>query len=91
MEFERYAVRIEAKEVQDREVSPRTRPFFDLLKESQPKEAKAELLWRLGLLWQRLICSSWRSPLRLFMRDQVERIIFLCVAYLYAVQQFIEH
>lgn len=48
MEFERYAVRIEAKEVQDREVSPRTRPFFDLLKESQPVY-KAELLWRLGL------------------------------------------
>lgn len=48
MQFDRYAIRIETRETRSLEASPRIKPFFDLLKESQPTY-KAELLWRLGL------------------------------------------
>jgi len=48
MQFDRYAIRIETKETRSLESSPRIKPFFDLLNESQ-LTYKAELLWRLGL------------------------------------------
>lgn len=48
MAFERYAVRIETKESQKLEASPRTKPLVDLLKSPMLAE-RGELLWRLGL------------------------------------------
>jgi lipopolysaccharide export system permease protein len=48
MEFDRYALRIETKEARGFADSPRTKPLLDLVKDSRP-EAKAELLWRLGI------------------------------------------
>nr|ALV86782.1 permease [uncultured bacterium P11N2] len=48
MEFDRYALRIETKETRNLADSPRTKPLLTLLRDPQP-EAKAELLWRVGL------------------------------------------
>jgi lipopolysaccharide export system permease protein len=48
MEFDRYALRIETKEARGFEDSPRTKPFWELVRDPQPTNL-AELLWRLGL------------------------------------------
>jgi lipopolysaccharide export system permease protein len=48
MAFDRYAIRIETKESQKLESSPRTKSLVDLLKSPTPSE-RGELLWRLGL------------------------------------------
>jgi lipopolysaccharide export system permease protein len=48
MDFDRYALRIETKEARGLEVSPRTLPVWDLIRDPKPAYL-AELLWRLGL------------------------------------------
>lgn len=48
MEFEKYAIRMEAKEARGLQDSPRTKSLLELVRNAQPAYA-AELLWRVGL------------------------------------------
>jgi lipopolysaccharide export system permease protein len=48
MDFERYFLRIETREARGFEVSPRTVPVWDLIRDPQPAYL-AELLWRIGI------------------------------------------
>lgn len=62
MEFDRYAFRIETKDLAEQDVSPRGRPMWDLI--TDPKNSHlAELLWRIGLPVTALILALLAIPL----------------------------
>lgn len=83
MEFDRYAIRIEAKESQSLDESPRIKPFFDLIKESQPVY-KAELLWRLGLPLAALNLALLAIPLSFInaRAGRTNNLFFALLAYM---------
>lgn len=71
MEFERYAVRIEAKDARLEEQTPRTRYLWELLRDGQPGYM-AEVLWRIGVPLSALILSVLAIPLA-FMNPRAGR------------------
>lgn len=83
MEFDRYALRIEAKEAAVLDVSPRGRSLLALIKD--PNRANlAEILWRVGLPIAALNLSLLAIPLG-FVNPRVGRatnLIFALLAYM---------
>lgn len=62
MEFERYAIRIEAREARGLESSAKFLPFADLMRD--PSDAnKAEILWRVGIPLAALTLALLAVPL----------------------------
>jgi len=83
MEFDRYALRIETKEARGFVDSPRTRPVWELVKDSQPSYL-AELLWRLGLPLAALNLAVLAIPLA-FVNPRAGRtsnLIFALLTYM---------
>lgn len=62
MSFERYAIRIESRELRKPSVSIRAVPTLDLLREPT-KDNRGELLWRIGLPLVALVLSLLAIPL----------------------------
>ena len=83
MEFDRYALRIETKEARGLEESPRTKPFWELVRDPQPMNL-AELLWRLGLPLAALNLAVLAIPLS-FVNPRAGRtnnLIFALLTYM---------
>ena len=62
IEFDRYRMRVETKEVRGTERTPRTMTTAELLTSSEPP-AQAELLWRIGLPITAMVLSLLAIPL----------------------------
>lgn len=62
LEYERYAIRVEAKEARGIELTPKSMATLDLLKIDQPAH-RAELLWRLGVPLSAIVLALLAIPL----------------------------
>ena len=62
LEFDRYAIRVEAKEARGIEQTPKNMPIWDLMREDQPVH-RAELLWRLGIPLSAIVLALLAIPL----------------------------
>jgi len=62
LEFARYAIRIETKEAQGVERTPRNMPTWELMQVDQPMY-RAELLWRVGIPLSTLVLALLAVPL----------------------------
>ncbi|MES2771055.1 MAG: LPS export ABC transporter permease LptF [Pseudomonadota bacterium] len=62
LEFVRYAVRIETRETQELERTPRNTASWDLIQSTDPA-SRAELLWRLGLPLSAIVLALLAIPL----------------------------
>jgi lipopolysaccharide export system permease protein len=78
IEFDKYAVRIEAKEMQDYRPSTKSQSSLDLFKSSKP-EATAELIWRVGAPLSALVLCLLAIPLS-FVNPRAGRSLNLMVA-----------
>jgi lipopolysaccharide export system permease protein len=78
IEFDKYAVRIEAKEMQDYRPSTKSQSSLDLFKSSKP-EATAELIWRAGAPLSALVLCLLAIPLS-FVNPRAGRSLNLMVA-----------
>lgn len=83
MEFDRYALRIETKEARGLVDSPRTKSLLDLVQDPR-LEAKAELLWRVGLPLAAFNLAFFAIPLS-FVNSRTGRthnLIFALLVYM---------
>lgn len=78
VEFEKYAVRIDAKEVEEAAPSVKSRPTETLLGDGSP-EGRAELIWRLGLPLSAFVLCLLAIPLS-FVNPRAGRSLNLIVA-----------
>lgn len=78
IEFDKYAVRIEAKETKEYLPSTKSRPTLDLLREDNP-DASSELVWRAGLPLSAFVLSLLAIPLS-FVNPRAGRSLNLMVA-----------
>ncbi len=84
IEFDRYAVRIEATEAKAYVASPGSRDTLDLVRDASPP-ALGELVWRLGLPASALVLSLLAVPLA-FVNPRAGRSLNLLVAvFLYMI------
>lgn len=82
LEYERYAVRIEAKEIRGVEKTPKNTPTSELLK-SDDSASKGELLWRLSLPISALVLAMMAIPMS-FVNPRAGRsanLLFALVTY----------
>ncbi len=78
IEFDKYALRIEAREMKEYLPSTKSRPSLDLLNENNA-EAKAELIWRAGFPLSALMLCLLAIPLS-FVNPRAGRSLNLMVA-----------
>ncbi len=78
IEFDKYGVRIEAKEMKQHLPSTKSRPTLELLRINNP-EAKSELIWRAGLPLSAFVLTLLAIPLS-FVNPRAGRSLNLMIA-----------